>query len=672
MEDQANPLADDETSDVHIYEPAANDDGMRVLVVGSGPAGVRFSHELLKRQPSARVTLFGDEPYLPYNRVQLSALLAGEIQYDDILSPLPNTQHHPNFIQSCVRIENIDTENQCVTDNRGATYPYDALVLATGSRPHVPHIPGVNQTGVYTFRNLKDTESLYNRVTRARHIVVVGGGLLGLEAARALLRANTRVTVVQQGQRLMNRQLDEIAGECLMSKVISLGISVITNSGVRNILGDGRVTGVVTRDGDTIECDTVLLCAGIKPAVELARDSKIKVARGILVDDHLATSAKNVYAIGECSEHRGKTYGLVNPGFEQAAIAADVISKGNSHYVGSLEISRLKVIGETVCSMGEVTDLGARPQLREWRYQNKKDGIYRKIVVHKGKLIGAVGFGEWPEIRRIQEAYQNQRTIYPWQCARFIFSGAIWGNSDNDDVNLWPASTVVCQCNSITQGELSQAFQAGADTLAKLTTQTRAGTVCGSCKPLLEKMVGHTGPREKIKTWLTTTVLTALALIGALLIALLPPIPYSNSVTDPTFLEFLWNDKFWKQVTGFSLLGLSALGLLMSLRKRINNDRFGDFAYWRVLHIFLGASCVLLLVTHTGLRLGENLNQWLMLDFLSILILGGIAGVVLALGHKFSANLSQRLKRFWTWTHIIVVWPLPVLIAMHILTVYYF
>lgn len=674
MTSNANTAAElnSNSSQVQTYSPAANDEGPRIVVIGSGPAGVRFVTEILKRIPSARVSLLGNEPYDPYNRVQLSALLAGDINYEEITYPLPDPHLNPHFKYIKAHVNKIDTEDKVVYDAGQNAIPYDHLVIATGSRPHIPHIPGVNQTGVYTFRNLKDAESLYGRIARARHVVIVGGGLLGLEAARALQRANTLVTVIQQGPRLMNRQLDERAANYLQQKVEKLGVSVITNSGVRNILGEGRVTGVVTRDGDKVVCDTVLLCAGIKPVIELARNAKIKVTNGILVDDYLATSAEDVYAIGECCEHRGKTYGLVNPGFEQAAICADVIAKGKSHYVGSLEVSRLKVLGENVCSMGEVTEITPRPFLKEWTFENKKLGIYRKVVTIKGVLIGAVGFGDWPEIRRIQEAYQNQRKIHFWQILRFLGTGHIWGNSEDDNVALWPATTIVCQCNNISQGDLVAAKEQGASTVVALSTATSAGTVCGSCKPLLAKIVGVDAPIEKEKAWPTVLGASLVASLVALLIASIPGIAVSESVQTKPFFENIWNDHFWKQVTGFSILGLAVVGMALSLRKRFKLKKLGDFAYWRLAHVILGALCITTLVAHTGLHLGQQLNQWLMLNFLSVIIVGSLAGGAVALSHHLSANAAQRTRRFFTWAHIIVVWPLPILLTAHIISVYFF
>ncbi len=649
---------------------------MTTIVIGNGPAGVRFAQELLKRKPDASVTLFGNEPCRPYNRVQLSALLSGQIEYENIFTLLPNQNHHPGFSHEICAIKDINVENHTVTDAKSRIHRYQHLVIATGSRAHVPHIPGVDQTGVYTFRNLRDTEFLSARTSRARHIVVVGGGLLGLEAARALLRANTQVTLVQQGPRLMNRQLDFEAAALLQNRIEKLGIRVITDSGVRKIHGQGRVTAVTTRSKETIECDTVLLCTGITPNIEIARNAKITVARGIVVNDQLKTSAPDIFAIGECCEHRGLTYGLVNPGFEQAAVVADIICGGASQYIGSLEVSRLKVVGETVCSMGQVADLEKRPRQSTIKYKNRNQGIYRKLVLHKNRLIGAISYGEWPETRRVQETYQQQRKIQPWQQLMFMLTGNIWTRNTGQNIRQWPGTTVVCQCNNISQSELVTAVAEGCKNVASLSHKTQAGTVCGSCKPLLAQLVGNSAPAEKEKASLPVLLGSISAIILAACIFLMPELTASHSVQTPGTIEFIWNDKFWKQVTGFSLLGMSVLGLLMSLRKRIKNRKLtrkmGEFAYWRLLHVMLGVFCATTLILHTGLHLGENLNQMLMINFLLVLLLGSMAGAVISLSHKLDASASQKLRKFWTWTHIFVTWPLPILIGTHILTVYYF
>ncbi|PHQ55658.1 MAG: hypothetical protein COA29_04865, partial [Porticoccus sp.] len=296
-----------DTSTLELAQVARNDAG--IIVIGAGPVGMRFTHDLLARKPQLAVHLFGDEACKPYNRIQLSALLAGEINRDDIDLPLPALGNHPNFQFTSSAIVEIDRERKTVTDSSGTRFHYHKLVLATGARAHIPNIPGIERQGVFSFRSLKDTESLYARILRSRHIVVVGGGLLGLEAAKGLLKFNTSVTVVQQSSRLMNRQLDEQAAALLEAEVRALGIDVITHSGVRSVEGFEHVTGVITRDGETIHCDTVLFCTGITPNLELARKARIPVDTGILVNDQMRTSDPDIFAIGECCEHLGVTYG---------------------------------------------------------------------------------------------------------------------------------------------------------------------------------------------------------------------------------------------------------------------------------------------------------------------------------------------------------------------------
>ncbi len=651
-----------------------------IIVIGSGPAGIRFINEIFKRNPNTYITVFNNEPFQPYNRVQLSALLAGDVSYDSVFQTLPDKKIYKNFNQVICKVESFNPEAKTVTDANGNFYSFSKLIIATGSRAHVPNLEGVEANGVYTFRNLKDAESLYARMASTKHVVVAGGGLLGIEAARALHSAGTKVTLVQQGPRLMNRQLDDVAANLLTEKVEELGIKVIVNTGLKSIQANERVTSVTTRKDEIIECDTVLLCAGISPNIEMARASGLKVGRGISVNDQLQTSEEDIYAIGECCEHNGQTYGLVNPGYEQAAIAADAIAGGVSQYKGSVPISRLKVINEQVCSMGEVSDLQDKPLQKEIKYWDKKNNIYRKVVLRKGKIIGALGFGEWPEARRVEEAYKQNRSMLPWQTILFRLTGKLWFNDSAEKVSTWSKTTLVCQCNGISQGACVKAIQDGYETVDMLSAKTTAGTVCGSCKPLLEQLVeqlGFTsGPRSKETAWQAILGGSVLAVIIAALVTFMPSISVSDTVQKTAFLESFWNEKFWKQVTGFSLLGMSVVGLLMSLRKRVKNkklsEKLGQFGYWRLLHVVLGVFCAATLIMHTGMHLGENLNQILMINFLLVLLMGSLAGGVVALSHKLSSTTAPKLREFWTWAHILVTWPLPILLAVHILTVYYY
>ena len=668
-----------ETQELKQSEINISGPNPRYIVIGAGPVGVRFVSELLKRLPNANVILIGNEETLPYNRVLLTALLAGEVSYGSINLNLPDSSRFKGFSSICTTVESIDTESQFVTDSESNQYHYDHLIFATGARPFVPQIEGIDKSGVFTFRSLKDTEHLLARTSRARHVCVMGGGLLGLEAAKAMLRNNTQVTVIQQGERLLNRQLDDKAAEILRAKVEAMGINVITQQGVREIKGNGRVEGVFTRDKEYIECDTVILCTGISPNVELARDARIAVRNGILVDEQLSTSAEHVYAIGECCEYQGVTYGLVSPGYEQAAVLADVLSQGSANYQGSLEVSRLKVVGEPVISMGEVTDLSYQPHQQELVY--KKGDIYRKIVVRKGVIYGVVAIGDWSQAKRIQESFQQKRKIAWWRRCLFRLTGKVWLGEESSQIQNWQESAIVCQCNSISQGQLSACITEclvanGCAQAADISEKTGAGLVCGSCKPLIAQLVeaasGIKRSAEKEIAWLPTAVASCLAVLLAIIISSLPAIAVSDSVQQSAFLEFLWNDKYWKQVTGFTLLGMSIVGLIISLRKRIKRLEVGQFAYWRFVHIFLGMACTMTLILHTGMHFGENLNQMLMINFISVLLLGGLAGVVMSLSHKLNPVQSMSLRRFFSWCHILVTWPLPVLLAIHILTVYYY
>ena len=643
-----------------------------IIVVGSGPVGVRFIEELLKREPNSRITLFGDEQVRPYNRVQLSSLLAGKVSINDIELSLP--EESDNFSLKPFKIESINLALKRVIDSNNQAYNFDKLVLATGARAFIPNISGVDQSGVYSFRNLRDAELLYARTSSAKHIVIIGGGLLGIETAKALLKNNTKVTIVQQGPHLMNKQLDSKAASLLAENLFNLGIRVITNTGVRHINGNGRVNGVILRNRELIESDTVLFCSGISPNMEIARSARLRVNRGITVNDKMQTSHDDVYAIGECCEHAGLTYGIVNPGYEQAAVLAQIISGNDVDYKGSLQSSSLKVIDTPVRSFGQVINYTRTPFHRETIFQD--DNHYRKIVTKNGILVGGIVVGEWDEYLPALEVFQQGRKVALYQRWLFKFTGRLFFRKADNDITQWPESAVICQCNSVTQGVLMDALRADCKTVCDLGKKTKAGTVCGSCKPLLSQLVasnsGQTLERLKEWAWAPMLIVSLLAFVVALVVLLTPGLEVGSSVSKPSPFEFFWNDKYWKQVSGFILLGLSAVGLFMSLRKRIKNPKFGQFAYWRMLHIALGLVSSIMLFFHSGLHLGENLNRLLMLDFLLVVALGSLAGLVVSLSHRLPVNQAQGVRKFWSWAHILVTWPLPILLAAHIFTVYYY
>lgn len=643
-----------------------------IVIVGTGPVGIRTLHELLKLNPSQSVVIYGDEPWEPYNRVRLSSFMAGQVSWQEMITtikqPLDSdiVQHH-----NCA-ITGIDRQRRVVKDITGREQRFDKLILAIGSRPHIPLIRGVEKTGVYTFRSMNDVQSLMARRARTRKTVVLGGGLLGIEAARALQRANTEVVIVEHQQRLMAQHLDEHASALLCKHIQSLGIEVVLGNGVKNILGEHSVTGVQLSNDRFVSCDTVVLSTGIKPNIKLALESKIKIGRGIVVNDQLQTSDPNIFAVGECAEHRKKVYGLVGPGLEQSSVLAHFIHGKKVSYKGSTAAAKLKVIGYPVFSMGVVTEEDIPSIAQTFVYKDEANKVYRKIVVSRGRLIGVVATSAWPELGRVQEAITAKRHVWPWQRKRFERTGLIWPESTADDVSLWPSSATVCNCTGVTRGDLSTAITGGCKTFESLSACTGASTVCGSCKPLVSNMIGESVEPVESKGRAGLYAASAFALVGAFLTLFLSAIEYSQTVQVKWHLEHLWLDSLYKQISGFSLLALCVIALFISFRKRIKRFSLGDYGAWRVVHGVLGVAMLLLLFLHTGFSFGANLNYLLMSLFVGVALVGAVAGVVTAKESGSGKMLLGRWRRCATWTHIALFWPVPVILAFHITKTYYF
>ena len=648
---------------------AAAEDTAPIVVIGAGPVGIRITQELVRRLPDAAVVLYGDEPSEPYNRVRLSSFLGGELNWQALTRDLSLPRDANIETRFGCAVVSIDREIRCVRDAAGAVQPYSRLVLATGSRPYVPDIPGIKFPGVYTFRDVGDANRLLARRVRSRRTVVLGGGLLGLEAARAMQRFNTSVCIVEHYHRLMMRQLDEGAARRLLAHLEQLGIEVILGDGVRSIVGGAAVTGVMLRSERIVECDTLLIATGILPNTDLALAAGLPIGRGVRVNDGMQTADPDIYAVGECAEHRNRVYGIVAPGLEQATVAAHVIAGGASRYAGSTVTTRLKVVGLPVFSMGPVGEEETPDLARTWAYQDEE--AYRKLVTHRGRLIGAIVVGDCPELSRLQEAVMRQRRIWPWQLWRFTRTGSLWPESEMGGVGTWPAATAVCNCTGVTREELGRALAGGCATVEALAARTGASTVCGSCRPLLAELVGGTVAAEPVRGWKVLLGTGGIAALAALALALVIAVPYGATVQVPWQWDVLWRDSSWKQASGFTVIGLTLVLLAMSLRKRIARFTLGTFPSWRVAHVVLGALTLAGLAVHTGGRLGSNLNLTLMASFLAVIVLGAAAGGVIALEHRLGAG-AARLRRTWLWTHILIAWPIPVLVVFHVFKTYYF
>jgi len=644
-----------------------------VIVIGTGPVGIRAVQELIKLNSDVSIAIFGDEPWQPYNRVKLSSLISGEIKEDDLYSAydLTNNKNVTCFYNN--KISKIDRYQKSVIDDYDKRYTYKRLILATGSRAYLPEIDGTNLKNVFTFRDLNDAQNLMVRSVRTRVTVIIGGGLLGLETARAMQRYNTEVHVIEHSMWLMFNQLDNRAGSYLKQYVEALGVHVHLSNRVLKINGNdnNQVTSITLSHGEILECDTVVIAAGIKTNSLLASDAGLHVGKGIRVDDHLQTRDKNIFAIGECAEHNNKVYGLVAPGLEQAAVVAHYLFGENVKYSGSISATNLKVLDYPVFSVGNT---GANePARNSFIYQDHKREVYRKIIVINGRIRGAVGIGEWPGVNRFQEAVEHKRRIWPWQINRFINEGLLWNDVASESVIDWPASAIVCNCTGVTRGQLDSAMKRGSTSAEQLALETGASSVCGSCKDLLCDFVGGNATPEPTKAYKTLTITSILTVIAAIFIFIMPAMPYSDSVQTEFNIDQLWRNELFKQISGFSLLFLSILISLVSIRKRFTNIiNLWDFAYWRLAHVVIGLLTLAVLLTHTGFRLGDNLNFYLMLTFSALLFVGSVAGVVIGYEHKLPRRLAKQVRSYAIWSHILLLWPLPALLSFHIIKTYYF
>src|SRR6187401_1426450 len=347
----------------------------RLVVVGNGMAGMACLEQILKYAPQFEVTVFGDETHVNYNRVMLSSVLAGEKSADEITI---NTREwytrNEIDLRVGVRIVDVNPDAKTVTGNDGSVTPYDTLLLATGSSAWMPPIEGLDKDGVFAFRTLDDTRALIERSRKGTKAIVIGGGLLGLEAARGLQVQGCEVTVVHLMSTLMERQLDPDGGQYLLGKMEDLGVKVMLGRTTTAILGNGHVEGVALSDDSILEADVVVVAAGIRPNVELAQKAGLAVNRGVLVNDYMETSADDIFAVGECVEHRGVCYGLVAPLFEQGKVlAATMTGNKGPAYTGTVQAAKLKIMGVDVFSAGDWTEAsGGEPV----RFEDAALGIY--------------------------------------------------------------------------------------------------------------------------------------------------------------------------------------------------------------------------------------------------------------------------------------------------------
>ena len=468
----------------------------KLVVVGNGMAGARLVEEVLGKggRDQFDISMFGDEPYGNYNRILLSGVLSGTHNEENIfINPLEWYEKNNVTLYAGARAIGVDRRAQTLHASGGLSVKYDKLVIATGSVPFVPPMEGLYSAdgsfrqGIFVFRTLDDCVQMINHASNARRAVVIGGGLLGLEAARGLLNRGLEVHVVHLAGFLMDSQLDSLAGDLLQGTLEEMGVTFHLEKVSEAVLGDERATGVRFRDKSEVSCDMVVISAGIRPNVDLARISGLNVRRGILINDDLSCrNDRNIYAIGECAEHRDITYGLVAPLWEQASVLADRLTgRGpDSRYLGSKVSTKLKVMGVDLAVAG---DKDARDENDEVvTYVEPSQRVYKKLIVRDGQIAGAILLNDGLSSPRLLQAFDRAEKL-PDSRAELLFG--ISGGLPKADMASLPDDTQICNCNGVSKGQIVAAVKAGSRSLKAACDATRAGTGCGSCKSLVQEVL---------------------------------------------------------------------------------------------------------------------------------------------------------------------------------------
>ncbi len=464
----------------------------KLVLVGNGMAGVRALEELLKLAPDKYdITVFGAEPYGNYNRILLSPVLAGEKTIDQIMLNDKQWYADNGITLHCGKeVTRIDRVNRKVIAGDGTEASYDYLLLGTGSNPFIIPVPGNDLPGVVTFRDIRDVDLMLDASQKHQHAVVIGGGLLGLEAANGLMRQGMSVTIVHNSDVLMERQLDTESAAMLRKSLEERGMNFYMSAQTIAIVGEDRVRAVRFKDGSELYADIVVMAVGIRPNIELAKKSGIHCERGIVVNDTLQTYDPRVYAVGECVQHRGQAYGLVAPLFEQAKVCANHLAHlGYARYQGSVTSTKLKVTGIDLFSAGDFTGDASTEEIV---MKDAARGMYKKIVLKENRIQGAVMYGDTVDGAWYFQLMRDGTDISAFRDA-LMFGEAHLGDAGHGGQNKAAAmsdSMEVCGCNGVCKGTIVQAISdKGLFTLDEVRMHTKASSSCGSCTGLVEQIM---------------------------------------------------------------------------------------------------------------------------------------------------------------------------------------
>ncbi len=644
-----------------------------VVIVGHGMVGHRLCQEIRRRPELAelRIVAIGDEPCGAYDRVHLARVLQG--QDPEVLRLGAPDFYETENIQLILGdpVVAIERAAKTVLCASGRQERYDHLVLCTGAAPVLGKIPGIDGPRVRPLRTAEDAVLIRERAQEARlscrPVVIIGGGLLGLELAHELTELGCEVDVLEGADYPLSRQLEKGAGDVLGALIGRPGLRLHLGCRVAQIVDSGDALEVKLADERTFPAALVVPAMGIRPRDQLAREAGLAcdLFGGVEVSDELLTRDKNISAIGECARHRGVVYGIVAPGYAMAEQVARRLAGQPGKFRGVHVGTRLKVPGVLLSVLGEssATGLGVKSLV----YQEA--GVYRRLAVRRGRIIGIVSLGEWQELPRAQDALARAERLRAPQFHRFEKAERIWSGLSLS-LREWPDAATVCTCMGVTCGALKALAEEGCTTVDELSRRSSAGTVCGTCKSLLATLCDASPSKDASPSgWMLW--LSVASMLGALAFPFLPAFPVPETVIHPG-LDVLWANQTLKQVTGFCLVGMFSLSILFSARKRLARFQFGEFQAWRVVHAALGLLCLLGAFLHTGFRLGEGLDRGLVLVFLGSTFLGGVSGGYTLLLGLVPPSAATRLRAWLVRSHIYLLWPLPVLVGFHVAKVYFF
>ena len=471
---------------------------MKVIVIGNGMVGYKFCEKLRKKSAvnQIEITVYGEEPRPAYDRVHLSAYFSGKTADDLAMAPISwYAEQHIRLVIGALVVR-IDRANKCITTHQGVTDSYDVLVLATGSSAFVPSIPGIDKQGVFVYRTIEDLELMTDYAKRAKTGAVIGGGLLGLEAAKALLDLGiTETHVIEFAPRLMPRQIDDAGSRVLQSKLEQLGLRIHTSKSSSAICGEEAINGIRFSDDTQLGVDMLVISAGIRPRDELAVTAELEVGPrgGIVVDEYLRTSDDSIYAIGECALHSGMIYGLVAPGYEMAEVVASVIVEGDSRktFHGFDMSTKLKLIGVDVASFGD--PFAAGDACRSVVFEQTAKGVYKRINISSdGKqLLGGILIGDAESYNMLLQTCKNKVILPPDPEDVILGNRGNHGDGGAGVLGL-PDEALICSCEGISKGAICGAVNGGCESVDAIKQCTKAGTGCGGCLPMVKDLMVFT------------------------------------------------------------------------------------------------------------------------------------------------------------------------------------